>query len=178
MKVCLLFMFWSLRRMEIIDIIDASNKVIGREKIDNVHKKHLAHRTSHVLIFNNTGQIFLQLRGPKVRVYPGYWTSSAAGHVSAGTTYYQTARRELAEELGVKCRLKKIGFFWIHQGPDLERCEVFIGKHNGPFKFQKKEVAGGKFYDIEFIRKNYKKLKTCPFFQRAWEVFKEFAKDK
>ena len=44
---------------------------------------------------NRAGQVFLHQRSMQKDLFPGYWDSSAAGHVGAGEDYDGTAVREL-----------------------------------------------------------------------------------
>jgi len=68
----------------------------------------LRHRAVHILIFNQAGDLYLQQRSRWKDRHPLKWDSSAAGHVTAGESYNDTARRELKEELGVDLPLERI----------------------------------------------------------------------
>ncbi len=56
---------------------------------------------SRVMLINKDGQYLLQKRADDMFVYPGFWDSSAAGHVDEGETEQDAAYRELAEEVGI-----------------------------------------------------------------------------
>lgn len=158
--------------IEQIDVIDTDNNVVGKVTMHEVHAKKLPHRCSHVLIFNITkDQIFLQKRGPKVFIYPDYWTSSASGHVKSGQTYQQAAILELLEELGVECDLKYIGYYWIDEGDNIERNAVYVGYCDGPFFFKEKDVPGGEWFDTKYLKDNYLKIKTCPYFRATYNYY-------
>jgi isopentenyldiphosphate isomerase len=60
------------------------------------------HIASYVWVFDGKGRILLQRRAPHKDAWPGRWDASAAGHVEAGETAIEAARRELAEELGLE----------------------------------------------------------------------------
>lgn len=62
------------------------------------------HVASFVWVFDAAGRVLLQRRAPHKAVWPGRWDASAAGHVTAGETAVEAARRELAEELGLEVR--------------------------------------------------------------------------
>lgn len=67
-----------------------------------VHRDGLWHRSTHVwIVARRARAVLLQKRSQEKDTFPGRWDVSAAGHVSAGAESAETARRELAEELGV-----------------------------------------------------------------------------
>ena len=56
---------------------------------------------SRVMITGKDGLYLLQKRAEDMFVYPGFWDSSAAGHVDEGETAEDAAYRELVEEVGI-----------------------------------------------------------------------------
>ena len=87
---------------ELFDVVDEQDRVIGQATRREVHAHGRRHRAVHLLVVNGAGRVFLQKRSMQKDIFPGAWDSSAAGHVGAGEDYDGTARRELAEELGLK----------------------------------------------------------------------------
>ncbi len=102
-------------REDIFDIVDSSDRVVGRAPRSEVHSKGLLHRASHVLMFKGRGDarsILLQRRSETKDSYPGIYTTSCSGHVDSGESYSEAAVREMAEETGLRVdasRLSKIG---------------------------------------------------------------------
>jgi len=88
--------------MEILDIVDLDDRVIGQASREEIHAQALIHRASHMILFNSSGQVFLQRRSFHKDSGGGLWDSSAAGHVDSGESYLDCAVRELAEELGLQ----------------------------------------------------------------------------
>jgi hypothetical protein len=72
---------------EIFDVVNDRDEVIGCETRSEVHRLGLQHRSVHVLIFNQRGQIFLQKRSMK--------KGSAAGFVGFFCFRPPGSRREL-----------------------------------------------------------------------------------
>jgi 16S rRNA (adenine1518-N6/adenine1519-N6)-dimethyltransferase len=70
--------------------------------LNEAWKKGLYYRIVSVFVVDNHGRMLLQQRAPNVKVYPNRWDQAAGGHVDAGFSYEQTARNELAEELGIR----------------------------------------------------------------------------
>ena len=92
--------------MEYLDIVNKNDKVIGKALKEQVYKKSLIHRIVHVLIFNNRGEMALQLRSKKVSFCPNHWSTTVGGHVQSGETYKIAAIREYKEELGTTSNIK------------------------------------------------------------------------
>ena len=138
---------------EIFDVVDENDQVIDQRPRSEVHRLKLYHRATHILVFNNVGELFLQKRSMSKDSSPGLWDSSAAGHLDHGEEYDDCARREFTEELGVSepptlHRLFKIGaspetdyeFAWIY------RCE-----YDGPMQLQEEEIDDGAWFTPQQI---------------------------
>ena len=89
-------------QMEMYDVVDSLDRVIGTATRREIHQKGLLHRSVHILVFNSKGELYLQKRSLNKDENPGYWDTSAAGHVNAGEDYMTSAHRELEEELGIR----------------------------------------------------------------------------
>ncbi|NOX56814.1 MAG: NUDIX domain-containing protein [Planctomycetes bacterium] len=89
---------------ELFDIVDAEDRVIGQATRREVHARGLKHRAVHIFVFDPDGRLLVQTRSIHKDEDPLLYTSSASGHVDAGETYQEAARRELEEELGLKPR--------------------------------------------------------------------------
>jgi isopentenyldiphosphate isomerase len=86
---------------EVFDVVDAEDRVIGREFRGVIHRRGLLHRAVHLFWLRPDGLLGLQRRSFAKDNCPGQLSSSCAGHVDSGETYLAAAVRELAEELGV-----------------------------------------------------------------------------
>jgi 16S rRNA (adenine1518-N6/adenine1519-N6)-dimethyltransferase len=124
-------------------VVDENDRIRRYASRSEVHGNNLRHRAVHILIFSAAGDVYLQQRSRWKDRHPLKWDSSAAGHVTAGETYGETARRELKEELGIDVALKRIfkiaasprtdhEFIWLYRGViagDLfpNKCEIETG---------------------------------------------------
>src|SRR5215212_4288067 len=86
---------------EIFDVVNERDEVIDRKPRSEVHRLGLLHRAVHVLVFNASGEVFLQKRSMLKDRQPGVWDSSTSGHVDSGEDYDICAERELREEIGL-----------------------------------------------------------------------------
>lgn len=86
---------------EIVQIVDRANNPIGVQPRAIMRQRGLIHRASYILVFNSSGQLFIQKRTMSKDIYPGYWDVAAGGVVLAAESYETSAGRELEEELGV-----------------------------------------------------------------------------
>jgi 16S rRNA (adenine1518-N6/adenine1519-N6)-dimethyltransferase len=97
-----------LTNNERFPVVDKNDRILRDASRSEVHGNNLRHRAVHILIFNPTGEVYLQQRSRWKDRHPLKWDSSAAGHVIVAERYDETAQRELKEELGISVSLKKI----------------------------------------------------------------------
>lgn len=86
---------------EVFDVVDEADQVVGKATRAEVHAKGLLHRAVHLFVINGRGELLLQKRSLLKDKHPGVWDSSVAGHLDAGESYIDAARRELVEEMGI-----------------------------------------------------------------------------
>jgi len=148
---------------ELIDICDETNKLLGIQKMKSeAHKNGLWHRSSHVWIYNSSGEILLQLRADNKEMYPNMWDISAAGHVDAGEEPIVAALREMEEEIGLSIKQEDLEFFKIIKVQAVykeivnnEFDYVYFLKFDGDINklaLQKEEVAKIQFLSIDKIK--------------------------
>src|SRR5947208_11129889 len=126
-------------------IVDKNDRILRYASRSEVHGNNLRHRAVHILIFNQVGDLYLQQRWRWKDRHPLKWDSSAAGHVTAGESYDDTARRELKEELGVLVALQKIAKLPASQKTDQEFVWLYRGVASGDVVPDKSEIEQGAF---------------------------------
>jgi len=145
---------------ERIDIFTEDDQKTGIQKMKSeAHAKGLWHRAAHIWIYNDKGEILLQLRAKNKDTYPNCWDISAAGHVSAGEEVIISALRELEEEIGIKAKEEDLEFLKVIKKKQVigeilnnEFFYVYLFKFNGKAEelpLQKEEVAEIKFFTPE-----------------------------
>lgn len=139
--------------VEYLDIVDESDRVIGRAEKEDAHQKKLLHRFVHVLILNRKGELLLQRRGKHVKRGALLLDASVGGHVSSGQGYEEAARREMQEELGVDAPLQYA--FDVEDRSSQQESQIgkcFITQHDGPFATNAREVESVAFLPLEKVQ--------------------------
>lgn len=135
---------------ELLDVVDESDNVIAVKTRGEIHAEFLMHRAVHILVFNSSGALFLQKRSLSKDEQPGKWDSSAAGHVDSGESYYDCARREIEEELGIKT-VQPLEQLFKLQASALtgnEHCMVYRYQHDGQMVLHPGEIDDGDWISV------------------------------
>lgn len=140
---------------ELLDVVDDNDEVIGVKTRGEIHARGLMHRAVHILVFNRSGQLFLQKRSLQKDEQPGKWDTSAAGHVDSGENYLDCACREIGEELGIAVEEIPELLFKLSASPltGNEHCNVYRYFHDGPLQLNRDEIDDGEWIDPEVMDK-------------------------
>lgn len=173
--------------LEIIDIVDEKNNVIGKTSRKEAHEKGHIHRALSVLVLNSKGEILLQKRSSNKSVHPLSWDLSTSEHVLAGESYEEAGRRSVKEELGVEVDVKRvteevlqireyeIGNQIIHEK---EIVLMLVAKHEGQFKIDPLEVDSVEFFRVEEIERMIEEREEFTvWFLDEWENIKQVTGD-
>ena len=134
---------------EILDVVDSTDNVVGKASRFQVHENELMHRSAHILVFNTSGDLFIQKRAMIKDESPGLWDSSAAGHVESGENYISCANRELKEELGLsEHRLEKVLSIPAQRKTFWEHVRVFRCITNRNICINTNEISEGKYLTL------------------------------
>lgn len=130
---------------EMVIIVDKDDNVIEFRDRQQVGTYDL-HRIAAVWIINGNGEALIAQRAHTMSNQPGVWGPAAAGTVSMGEDYLETAQRELAEEIGLSgVQLTQTGKFMTDKDfGECRMCAVFTGLYDGDIAtlmLQPEEVA-------------------------------------
>ena len=84
---------------ELLDVVDADDKVIGQQFRSEVYRLGLLCRVVNVFLENSQGQLWIPRRTTHKRTFPLCLDMSMGGHVESGESYEEALTRELSEEL-------------------------------------------------------------------------------
>ncbi|MEQ8822020.1 MAG: NUDIX domain-containing protein [Sumerlaeia bacterium] len=110
---------------DLLEVVDAEDRVVGLATRAEIHARDLWHRAVHVLLWDGAGRFAMQRRSMAKDRFPGRWDISVGGHVDPGESYLATALREAREEMGVSLKPENLR----HEGvfsPSLETGWEFI----------------------------------------------------
>lgn len=96
---------------EYFDVLNEKGEYTGKvESRDVCHKEGLWHKAVAVFVVNSKGQVLLQKRSAKKKMWPNMWDITAGGHVDSGEFGFESIIREIKEELGIDIDKKDITF--------------------------------------------------------------------
>jgi isopentenyldiphosphate isomerase len=84
-----------------VDIVDDDDVVVATVARAVMRRDRLRHRATFVVVRATDGRILVHRRSVAKDLWPGRWDLAVGGVVTAGESYDDAARRELAEEVGV-----------------------------------------------------------------------------
>ena len=155
--------------MENLDICEEDGRPTGKTvSRDEAHREGILHRTAHVWIVRSVEgkyQVLLQKRSMEKESFPGFYDTSSAGHIPAGTEPLPSALRELREELGIDAApedLSYAGQFRIRYEKefhgrlfrDNEVTSVYVYAKpvdTDGLTLQKSEVDAVRWFDLEEV---------------------------
>lgn len=136
---------------ELLDVVDQQDQVVAVRRRGDIHALGLMHRAIHILLFNHSGEVFLQKRSMSKDENPGLWDSSAAGHVDSGESYEECAERELFEELGIKATQALEFLFKLSpsKATGNEHSVIYRYRFDGALNLQAEEIDDGIWIDAQ-----------------------------
>jgi 16S rRNA (adenine1518-N6/adenine1519-N6)-dimethyltransferase len=161
-------------------VVDENDEIRGYATRSEVHGNNLLHRAVHIFIFDQVGDVYLQQRSRWKDRHPLKWDSSAAGHVTAGESYDETAQRELKEELGVDVPLERIFRLTASSRTDHEFICGYRGMISTDLAPNKSEIERGVFFAPGVIDgwTSARPDDFAPAFLKCWKAYKRKARSE
>jgi len=138
---------------EQVALYDPAGQVVGAVPRWRMRRDGLWHAASSVLVRSSDGEsVYVHRRTGTKDVYPGMHDCWAGGVVAAGEDPGTAARRELAEELGVRAPVEFL--FRTTYDRDSVRYHAFLheSRWDGPIRHQPEEVAEGRWMPLAELR--------------------------
>ena len=140
--------------MEYVILVNEKDEPVGvMEKIEAHKRGGTLHRAFSILVFNERGELMLQLRSKKKYHAGGLWTNTVCSHPRPGEDILSAAHRRLKEEMGFDTDLEEIGSFIYRAdvGNGLTEYEfdhVLIGFYDDKPVPNPQEADGWKWMDF------------------------------
>ncbi|GGM62515.1 NUDIX hydrolase [Longimycelium tulufanense] len=139
---------------EVVAIYDVTGHEVGSAPRSRMRAQGLWHAAASVLVRSGDGQrLYVHRRTDDKDVYPGMHDCWAGGVVLAGEEPADCARRELAEELGIRdvplLPLLRTPFV---DGPVRYHAFLFETRWDGPVTPQPEEIAEGDWMTVAELR--------------------------
>lgn len=100
---------------ELLILVDQHDRETGFAPKLHTHQMGLLHRAFSIFIFDSTGRVLLQQRALSKYHSQGLWTNTCCGHPRYGEQTEAAAKRRLHEEMGLKCKLRKVSTLLYHE---------------------------------------------------------------
>ena len=166
---------------EIIVQVDSRNRRPRPIPRSRVIAERLTHRGIVVFVLNSKGEVFLQRRSERKKVYGGCWDASCAGTVGWGERFTECAVRELAEELTLLVtprQLRRVGLpYRVTTDRTDEFDQLFTVASEGQFSLQRAEVSEGRWVPFRSVGRVLSDEKVTPWFSLGWKLFKKMKKE-
>ena len=162
--------------VEILDVVDENDNVIGKVTREEVHKNKLIHRSVMFFILDKDGRVFVSQRTKEKDMFPEYWSITLGGHVNSGETYEETVVREAWEEAKIKEKPFLITSLKKRIPEEKENSMIYGFVTDQKQKLEKKELKQGKFMTLKEIEKKIKEEKFLPETDFLLKVIKNYRK--
>jgi isopentenyl-diphosphate delta-isomerase len=148
----------SARERDSLILVDEADRGVGHlSKILCHTGRGILHRAFSLLIFNGSGELLLQQRAARKRLWPLYWSNSCCSHPRSSETLEAAIHRRLHEELGLRCPLHYLFKFqyqaqFDETGAENELCSVFIGRSTDPVTIDPDEIFAWRWVSPEALQ--------------------------
>lgn len=138
------------------ELRDARGALLTAGKLE-AHQRGLLHRAVSVFVFDGT-RLLLQRRAATKYHSPRAWTNTCCTHPRPGETPLDSARRRLAEEMGIACELVE-RFTFVYRAEvgrglvEHEHDHVFTGEWSGPPRPDPTEVDAWRWVELDDLRR-------------------------
>jgi isopentenyl-diphosphate Delta-isomerase len=158
-------------------LVDESDRRLGHLSKELCHEgSGVLHRAFSLLIFNRSGELLVQQRSPRKRLWPLYWSNSCCSHPRRSESMAAATERRLFEELGIHCGLHFLFKFQYHAqfdatGAEHELCSVFIGRCDQPLEINREEIADWRWMSPDVLQRHMSEpdsSRFTPWFMLEW----------
>lgn len=160
-------------REELFPVVDPDGNEISRAPRSLCHDglSMLLHPVVHLHLFNERGELYLQLRAKTKDLLPGYWDTSVGGHMDPDETPEEALRREALEELGISnFNYRLIRKYIWESNREGELVYSFMGISDEKPEINREEIDEGRFWSVDEIRKKLHMNIFTPNFEHEFNL--------
>jgi isopentenyldiphosphate isomerase len=145
---------------ELLQCFDEYGNIIEPRRQGIVHKKsyRIWHAITNIWFFNSKGEILCTHRSSYASGNPGKWQTYVGGHVRANSTFLETAKREIFEEIGLKVSENDLKLIEKGRRKDyMHVYESYVVLFKGDLSelnFQDGEVSEARWFSFEEYQKS------------------------
>lgn len=134
---------------ELVTILDEDGSPCGVASRAEVRRHNLLHGAAATLVRRADGAVYVHRRTLTKDIYPGAFDCWAGGVLAAGEAPDDGARRELAEELGVRGAVLRPLLVMRWADADVRAIyHVYEVRWDGPIVHQASEVSWGEWWSL------------------------------
>ncbi|MFC1419744.1 NUDIX hydrolase [Streptacidiphilus cavernicola] len=154
---------------ELLDIVDAEDRVTGQARRGDAYARRLRHRCVFILARDAEDRIFVHRRTAGKLVFPSLHDMFVGGVVGAGESYDDAAKREAEEELGVGGLAPTPLFRFLYESDEHSWWSaVYTARVTGPVRPQVEEVAWHDFLTEDQLTERLADWSWVPDGLAAW----------
>lgn len=135
-----------------IILVNMFGQEIGEVSKMEAHRKPMLHRAFSIFLFHGD-EMLIQKRNRKKYHSGGLWTNACCSHPRKGESLEIAIHRRLREELGMDCKLEKMGEFVYYSKYEDNLYEyeydyIFAGQYEGDIFPNQNEIEDVKWINI------------------------------
>ncbi len=162
----------AVRPLEYLDLVDEHNRVLESVPRSRIRSENLLHRGVGILCWNSRGELFVHQRTATKDLFPSMYDMMVGGAVESGEAYLDSARREVAEELGVVGPEPRFLFEHLYLGPQNRSfVQIFEVVWDGPVRCQPEEICWGRWMPFPEV---LEWVESVPVVPDGLEIFRKY----
>jgi isopentenyl-diphosphate delta-isomerase type 1 len=159
--------------IEVFDIVDEDDEIIGKASRKECHEKGLIHRSVMFFVFDEQGRVLVTKRTQNKDFFPGYWSVALGGHVHSGETYEEAVIREAREEVGLEVEPTFLTSFKKRIPEEKENVRVYSFISNEKIKLDEEELEKGMFLRMGELAEHLEREEFLPETEILLEILKK-----
>lgn len=167
-------------------LVDADDKQTGFLSKAECHDGGgVLHRAFSLFLFNQQGELLLQQRSAKKRLWPGFWSNSCCSHPRRGESMLVATQRRLRDELNIEASLEFVYKFsyqaeFDDSSSENELCHVYFGRVDDRVRPNENEIDAVRFAAPQDLAREFVAIPAnfTPWFKLEWQTLLQQHRDR